>query len=135
MESALLLLAPRGQPDHWMGAFVAKGNKIWEWCYDLDESQLYHIKQLYPYKGLGGSEKTDARIFGVGTYPWLVPVFMYQPLVFTRREQFSRALTGFVSCVRINLLAKMLVVCEIIVIQNGSSIHIINATSFVQKRW
>ncbi len=46
---------------------------------------------------------------------------MYKPLVFTWREQFLRALTGFVSCVGINLLAKMLVVHKIIVIQNGPS--------------
>jgi hypothetical protein len=59
---------------------------------------------------------------------------MYKPQVFTRREQILRALTGFVSCVGINLLAKTLVVCEIIVIQNGPSTHIINATSFVQKQ-
>ena len=44
------------------------------------------------------------------------------------------ALTGFVSCVGINLLAKMLVVREIIVIQNGPSTHIIDATSFVPKQ-
>ncbi len=37
------------------------------------------------------------------------------------------------SCVGINLLAKMLVVCEIIVIQNEPSTHAIDATSFVQK--
>ncbi len=73
-------------------------------------------RQLYPYVGLGGSKKTDAHTFGVGTYPWWVPVFTYEPLVFTRQEQFSCALTGFVSCVGINLLAKMLVVCKIIVI-------------------
>jgi hypothetical protein len=65
-------------------------------------------------------------------YPWQVPVFMYKPLVFTWREQFSRALTGLVSCVGINLLAKTLVVCEIIVIQNEPSTHIIDATSFIQ---
>jgi hypothetical protein len=43
-------------------------------------------------------------------------------------------LTGFVNCVGINLLAKTLFVCEIIVIQNGPSTHVINATSFIQKR-
>jgi hypothetical protein len=59
---------------------------------------------------------------------------MYERLVFTRREQFSRGLTGFVSCVRINLLAKMLVVREIIVIENGPSTHVIDATSFIQKQ-
>jgi hypothetical protein len=59
---------------------------------------------------------------------------MYEPQVFSWREQFSRALTGFVSCVGINLLAKTLVVCKIIVIQNRPSIHIIDATSFVQKQ-
>ncbi len=62
-----------------------------------------------------------------------MPVFTYEPLVFTWREQFLRALTGFVSYVGINLLAKMLVVCKIIVIQNGPSAHDIDATSFVQK--
>jgi hypothetical protein len=40
----------------------------------------------------------------------------------------------FVSCVGINLLAKTLVVREIIVIQNGHSTHVIDATSFVQKQ-
>jgi hypothetical protein len=60
--------------------------------------------------------------------------FTYKPLVFTWQEQFLRALTCFVSCVGINLLAKTLVVCEIIVIQNGPSTHVINATSFIQKR-
>jgi hypothetical protein len=60
--------------------------------------------------------------------------FTYKPLVFTWREQFLRAQTGFVSCVGINLLAKMLVVCKIIVIQNGSSTHVIDATSFIQKQ-
>jgi hypothetical protein len=59
---------------------------------------------------------------------------MYKPLVFTRREQFLCALTVFVSCVGINLIAKMLVICEIIVIQNGPSTHVIDATSFVQKQ-
>jgi hypothetical protein len=44
-----------------------------------------------------------------------------------------RALTGFVSCVGINLLAITLVVHKIIVIQNGPSNHVINATSFIQK--
>jgi hypothetical protein len=53
---------------------------------------------------------------------------------FTRREQFLRALTGFVSCVGINMLAKTLVVREIIVIQNGPSTQVIDATSFVQKQ-
>jgi hypothetical protein len=66
-------------------------------------------------------------------YPWPVPVFTYKPQVFTGREQFLRALTGFVSCVGINLLAKTLVVCNIIVIQNRPSTHIIDATSFIQK--
>ncbi len=59
---------------------------------------------------------------------------MYEPQVFTQWEQFLRALTGFVSCVGIDLLAKMLVVCKIIVIQNGPSTHVIDATSFVQKQ-
>jgi hypothetical protein len=59
--------------------------------------------------------------------------FHVQTQVFTRREQFSCVLTGFVSCVGINLLAKMLVVRKIIIIQNGPSTHVINATSFVQK--
>jgi hypothetical protein len=68
-------------------------------------------------------------------YPsWQVPVFPYEPQVFTQREQFLRTLTGFVSCVGINLLAKMLVVHKIIVIQNRSSTHVIDATSFIQKR-
>jgi hypothetical protein len=53
--------------------------------------------------------------------------------VFTQQEQFSRALTGFVSCVGNILLAKTQVVCNITVIQNGPSTHIINATSFVKK--
>ncbi len=52
-------------------------------------------------------------------YPWRVPVFTYKPQVFTRREQFLRALTGFVSCVRINLLANTLVVRKIIVIKTN----------------
>ncbi len=60
--------------------------------------------------------------------------FHVQPLVFTWQEQFSHALTGFVSCVGINLLAEMLVVCKIIVIQHGPSTHVIDATSFVQKQ-
>jgi hypothetical protein len=47
---------------------------------------------------------------------------------------FSRALTGFVSCDGINFVAKMLVVFKIIVIQNGPSTHVIDATSFVQKQ-
>jgi hypothetical protein len=38
-----------------------------------------------------------------------------------------------VSCDRFLLLAKTLVVCKVIVIQNGPSIHVIIATSFVQK--
>jgi hypothetical protein len=59
---------------------------------------------------------------------------MYESLVFTQREQFLCALTGVVSCVGINLLATMLVVCKIIVIQNRPSTHIIDATSFVQKQ-
>jgi hypothetical protein len=67
-------------------------------------------------------------------YPWQVLVFTYEPLVFTWQEQFLCALTGFVSCVGINLLAKMLVVCEIIVIKNGPSTHIINAMSLIQKQ-
>jgi hypothetical protein len=66
-------------------------------------------------------------------YPWEVPVFTYKPQVFTWREQFVHAVTGFVSCVGINLLAKTIVVCKIIVIQNGPSTHVINAMSFVQK--
>ncbi len=53
---------------------------------------------------------------------------------FHKREQFLRALTGFVSCVRINLLAKTLIVCKILVIQNGPSTHVIDAMSLVQKR-
>ncbi len=84
---------------------------------------------------MGGNNKTDACTFWVSTYPWWVPVFRYKPQVFTWREQFLHALTGFVSCVGINLLAKMLVVCEIIVIQNRPSTHVIDATSFVQKQW
>jgi hypothetical protein len=59
---------------------------------------------------------------------------MYEPQVFTWGEQFLCALTGFVSRVRIELLAKMLVVCKIIVIQNGPSTHVIDAISFVQKQ-
>jgi hypothetical protein len=59
---------------------------------------------------------------------------MYKPLVFTRREQFLCALTGFVSCVGINLLAKTLVACKIIVIKNRLSTHAIDATSFIQKQ-
>jgi hypothetical protein len=43
---------------------------------------------------------------------------MYEPQVFARREQFSCALTGFVSCVGISLLAKMPVVRKIKVMQN-----------------
>ncbi len=100
-------------------------NQEWEWREHW---------QLYRYKGSDGNNKTDARTFWVGTYPWQVPVFTYEPLVFTQQEQFLRALAGFVSCVGINLLAKMLVVCEIIVIQNGPCTHIIDATSFVQKQ-
>ncbi len=45
-----------------------------------------------------------------------------------------RALTGFVSCVGINLLAKTLVVCKIIVIKNRTSTHVIDVTDFVQKQ-
>jgi hypothetical protein len=59
---------------------------------------------------------------------------MYKPLVFTQREQFLRALTDFMSCVRINLLAKTLVVREIIVKKNEPSTHVINAMSFNQKQ-
>ena len=40
----------------------------------------------------------------------------------------------FCELVGINLLAKMLVVHEIIVIQNRHSTHVIDATSFVQKQ-
>jgi hypothetical protein len=64
-----------------------------------------------------------------------VPVLTYERLVFTWREQFLRALTGFVSCVGIDVLAKTLVVRKIIVIQNGPSTHVINVTSFVQNQW
>jgi hypothetical protein len=49
--------------------------------------------------GLGGYNKTDACTFWVCTYPWWEPVFMCERLVFTWWEQFSSALTGFVSCV------------------------------------
>jgi hypothetical protein len=27
-----------------MGRFVKKGHKIWEWRYNLERSQLYHLK-------------------------------------------------------------------------------------------
>jgi hypothetical protein len=81
------------------------------------QSNLSHlIKQEYHYTGSGRKDKTDARTFWVGTHPWQVPVFKCKPLVFTWREQFSRALTGFVSCVGFFSLATTLVVCEIIVI-------------------
>ena len=43
-KSALQLLAPPGRPNHRMGGFVAKGHKIWEWRYDLEGAQLYHLK-------------------------------------------------------------------------------------------
>jgi hypothetical protein len=43
-KSAIHLLAPRGRPNHRMGRFVGKGQKIWEWRYDLGGSRLYHIK-------------------------------------------------------------------------------------------
>ncbi len=66
-------------------------------------------------------------------YPWGVPVFTYEPQVFTWREQFLRALTGFVSCVGINLLAKTLVVCEIIVIQNVPSTHVFDARALFKS--
>jgi hypothetical protein len=60
--------------------------------------------------------------------------FQVQASSFHTVGQFLHTLTGFVSCVGINVLAKMLVVCEIIVIQNGPSTHVINVTSFVQKQ-
>ncbi len=66
---------------------------------------------------MGRNDKADACTFWVSTYPWRVPVFTFKPLVFTWREQFSHALTGFVSCVGLFLLATTLVVCKIIVIQ------------------
>jgi hypothetical protein len=43
-KSALQLVAPRGQPNQLMGGFVAKGHTIWEWCYDLEGTQHYHLK-------------------------------------------------------------------------------------------
>jgi hypothetical protein len=43
-KSALYSLAPQGRPNHQMGRFVKKGHKIWEWCYNLGGSQLYHLK-------------------------------------------------------------------------------------------
>jgi hypothetical protein len=43
-KTALHLLAPRGRPNHWMGRFIKKGHKIWEWYYNLEGFQLYHLK-------------------------------------------------------------------------------------------
>ena len=43
-KRALLLLAPRGRPEHQLGRFLVKGHKIWQWRYDLDKSELYLIK-------------------------------------------------------------------------------------------
>ncbi len=83
--------------------------------------------------GSGGKDKTDDCTFWVRMHPWREPVFTCKRLVFTWREQFSRALNGFVSCVGIILLAKMLIVCKIIVIKNRPSTHVIDAMSFVQK--
>jgi hypothetical protein len=42
-KSTLYSLAPRGRPAHWMGRFVKKGHKIWEWRYDPDRSRLCHL--------------------------------------------------------------------------------------------
>jgi hypothetical protein len=43
-QQALCLIAPRGRPQQRLGKFVSKEHKIWEWRYDLENSQLYHIR-------------------------------------------------------------------------------------------
>ncbi len=43
-QRTLHLLAPRGHAEHQLGSLVAKGHKIWEWCCDPENSQLYNIR-------------------------------------------------------------------------------------------
>jgi hypothetical protein len=43
-KTAVLLLAPRGCPEHRLGCLLVKGHKVWQWRYDLDKSELYSIK-------------------------------------------------------------------------------------------
>ena len=75
--------------------------------------------QEFHYKSLDRNDKTDAHTFWVGMYPWWVPVFTCKSLVFTWQEQFSRVLTGLVSCDGFFLLSTTLVVCKITVIQKN----------------
>ncbi len=42
-QRALHLLVPRGRAKHQLGSLVA-GHKIWEWCYDPENSRLYNIR-------------------------------------------------------------------------------------------
>ena len=46
-QQAVLLLAPRGRPDRRLGRLLVKGHKIWQWRYDLDRAELYHVKGAF----------------------------------------------------------------------------------------
>ncbi len=43
-EQVLYSLAPRGWACQWVGQFLTKGHKIWDWRLDLSTTRLYHVK-------------------------------------------------------------------------------------------
>ena len=43
-QRALHFLAPRGRANHQLGRLIAKGHKIWEFCFDPENNCLYNIR-------------------------------------------------------------------------------------------
>jgi hypothetical protein len=39
-------IAPQGRVQNWVGRFITKGHKIWEWRYNEDTMKVFHLKGM-----------------------------------------------------------------------------------------
>jgi hypothetical protein len=45
-RQVLYAIAPRGRVQNWVGNFITKGHKIWEWQYNKDTMKVFHLKGM-----------------------------------------------------------------------------------------